>query len=137
MNNIYPYLIITIFILLVDFVWLYVNYNNYNRLVKKIQGSDISVNIIGGFLSYLTVLIGLFYFSIPLITNELNKDKNKSLLILCIKYGGLLGLIMYGIFNTTNIGIFKNYEIYVGLIDTLWGAFLFTISSYIFILIRK
>ena len=137
MNKIYPYLIIIVFILLIDFVWLYVNYNNYNRLVEKVQGSSISINIIGALLSYVTVLIGFFYFSIPMITNELNKDKNQSLLILCLKYGGLLGLIMYGIFNTTNIGIFKNYEIYVALIDTLWGTFLFTISSYIFILLRR
>jgi uncharacterized membrane protein len=72
-----------------------------------------------------------------MIQYKLKENKNQSLFLLCLIYGGGLGLIMYGIFNTTNIGIFKNYEPFVATIDTLWGTFLFTISSYIFFLIQK
>jgi uncharacterized membrane protein len=137
MVSITPYIIITLFTLFIDFIWLFLNYNNYNRLVNKVQGSSISINFIGAILSYLTVIIGLFFFSIPMIQYKLKENKNQSLFLLCLIYGGGLGLIMYGIFNTTNIGIFKNYEPFVATIDTLWGTFLFTISSYIFFLIQK
>jgi uncharacterized membrane protein len=131
------YIIITFFILFIDFIWLYLNYNNYNRLVTKVQGSAISINFIGAFLSYITVIIGLFMFSIPMIEYQLQKNKNQSLFLLSLIYGGGLGLIMYGIFNATNIGIFKNYEPFVAGLDTLWGTFLFTIGSYLFFLIHK
>ncbi len=137
MVNLTPYFLITIFTLSIDFIWLYLNYNNYNRLVTKVQGSSISINFIGAILSYLTVIIGLFIFSIPIIKYKLKENKNQSLFLLCLIYGGGLGLIMYGIFNTTNIGIFKDYEPFVALLDTMWGTFLFTISSYIFFLIQK
>ena len=137
MVNMTPYIIITLFILFIDFIWLYLNYNNYNRLVTKVQGYPISINFIGAILSYLTVIIGLFIFSIPMIRYKLKENKNQSLFLLCLIYGGGLGLIMYGIFNTTNMGIFKDYEPFVAGLDTFWGTFLFTISSYIFFLIQK
>ena len=137
MINLYPYFIITIFILFIDSIWLYFNYNNYNRLVIKVQGSPISVNLIGALLSYLTVLIGIFAFSIPMIKFHIKENNNQSLFILCLKYGGGLGLIMYGIFNSTNMGIFKNYQSFMAGLDTLWGTILFTLSSYLFILIQK
>lgn len=137
MTIIYPYLIITFFILIIDFIWLYLNYTNYNRLVIKVQDAPISVNFIGAILSYITVIAGIFFYAIPMIKYKLKENNKHSVFTLALMYGGGLGLIMYGIFNATNIGIFKNYEIFVAGIDTLWGITLFTISSYLFIIIEK
>lgn len=126
----YPYIATIILVLIADFIWLYLNKNNYNLLVTKVQGSPIQLNFIGGVLSYLFLIIGLFVFSIPMITNEYNKNKKQSIFLLSMLYGGVLGLIIYGIFNTTNIAIFKNYDIYVAIIDTIWGFFIYTFAAY-------
>lgn len=127
------YFLIIIFILIMDFIWLMINSSNYNYLIEKVQKTSLSLNFYGAILSYLTLIFGLFFFSIPMIESRLKKD---NLLILCILYGGGLGLLMYGMFNSTNIGIFKNYDYKIGLLDTFWGFLIFTMSSYIFFLIK-
>lgn len=130
------YIITIVVILIIDCIWLYTNKNNYNNLVKKIQGFDIQLNLIGTFLSYLCVIAGLFIFSIPMIKYEYAKEKkeenHKSLLLLSIKYGGLMGLIIYGVINATNIAIFKNYNINIAIMDTIWGFVLYSFSAYLF-----
>lgn len=133
MNKLLLYIIIVIITLIIDFIWIYSNRNNYNLQIKKVQGFDLELNFVGAILSYICVIIGLFLFSFPLILNEYQKNKNQSLFLLSLQYGGCLGLIMYGIFNTTNIGLFKNYDVRIAIMDTLWGSFLFTFMSYIYI----
>lgn len=128
------YIITIIFILFIDFIWLISNSKNYNSLVEKVQKTPLSINFIGAFLSYITLICGLFFFSIPLI--ELKLKENKNLFLLCLFYGGGLGLILYGMFNATNYGIFSNYNYKIALLDTFWGFIIFTISSYLFISIK-
>lgn len=124
-------LLVIILLLVFDFIWLYSNKNMYNSLVKNIQGSDIKLNFFGASLAYCCSLIGLLVFSFPLIKYEYQKNKNQSLLLLSIKYGGLLGFIIFALFNTTNIAIFKNYNYKIALIDTLWGFFSYSLITYI------
>lgn len=130
----FEYFLIVVFILIMDFIWLMVNSSNYNYLIEKVQKIPLSLNFYGAILSYLTLIFGLFFFSIPMIESRLKKN---NLLLLCILYGGGLGILMYGMFNSTNIGIFKNYDYRIGLLDTFWGFIIFTMSSYIFFLIKK
>lgn len=40
-------------------------------------------------------------------------------------FGALMGFFVYSVFNLTNLAIFKKYSWQVGLMDTLWGTFLF------------
>ena len=129
--NILLYLIFIILILFFDSIWLYINANSYKNLVMNVQGSSLEINPIGAILSYLCVIIAIFGYIIPIVKEKNKKDNN--LLYLSIVYGGGLGLLMYGLFNTTNIGIFKNYDYLTALKDTLWGIFLFTIITYLFI----
>lgn len=44
-------------------------------------------------------------------------------------WGALLGLIVYGIFNFTNLAIFTNYQWTSALIDTSWGILLFGVTG--------
>lgn len=128
------YILTIIFILFIDFIWIFSNSKNYNFLVEKVQKTPLSINFIGAFLSYIIFICGLFFFSIPLI--KLKLKENKNLLFLCLIYGGGLGLLLYGMFNATNYGIFTNYNYKIALLDTFWGFIIFTISSYLFISIK-
>ena len=127
----FNYLLITFVILFIDFIWLYINADKYNNLVENIQKSPLSINLIGAFFSYLILIIGLFFFSIPMIKYKLKENKN-NLFLLSIIYGGGLGLLLYGMFNATNYGLFKNYDYKIALIDSFWGFILLTIGSYLF-----
>lgn len=128
------YIITIIFILVLDFIWLISNSKNYNYLIEKVQKTPLSINFTGAILSYIIFICGLFFFSIPLI--EIKLKENKNLFLLCLLYGGGLGLLLYGMFNATNYGIFTNYNYKIALMDTLWGFSIFTISSYFFFSIK-
>jgi len=124
---------IIILILVFDFIWLIVNRNMYNTLVSNIQGSEIKLNFTGGIIAYTCIIISFFMFAFPLVRYEYEKNnKKQSLILLSLKYGGILGLVIYGIFNGTNIAIFTNYNYTIGLKDTLWGIFNYSIITYIY-----
>lgn len=125
-----------IFILIIDIIWLFINFSNYNNLIKNIQGSNISLNYLGGCLSYITLILAIFIFSIPLIEKKIKENKNQSLIYLCILYGGSLGFLMYSMFNTTNIAIFKKYDYKIAIIDSIWGFMIFTLGTYFYFSIK-
>jgi uncharacterized membrane protein len=81
------------------------------------------------------MFIGLIFIIFPLIENNIYFFPNKNRFILSLQYGGLFGLILYGVYNFTNITIFSNYNIITALIDTIWGSFAYFITVYMSLLI--
>ena len=69
----YPYILTVIVVLIIDFIWIYLNRNSYNYLVRKVQGTNIQLNFISGAISYVFIMTALFLFSIPMIKNEYKK----------------------------------------------------------------
>ncbi len=104
----------------------------YNTMVKNIQGTNIKIRLSGGVFSYLFIFIALLYFIYPLIQKE--KESN---IVSSIKIAGLFGFILYGLYNATNYAIFSNYSINVAIKDTLWGIFVFFISTWITLSLLK
>lgn len=89
----------------------------FDKMVKSIQGSSIQLNLLGAILSYVCLIVLLNYFVL---------QKNGYLLDAFI-----LGFCVYGVFDATNLAIFKNYDFSIGLIDSIWGGVLFTLVTYI------
>ena len=89
----------------------------FDKMVKSIQGSSIQINLLGAILSYVCLIVLLNYFVL---------QKNGSLMDAFI-----LGFCVYGVFDATNLAIFKNYNFSIGLIDSIWGGVLFTLVTYI------
>ena len=91
MNNKYyiaPFILFTL-----DIIWLSLFMKKrFNRIIKNIQKDEAKYNIIYALISYIIMIIGLFIFVLPNITQE--NALNHSL-----KYGGLFGLVIYGIFH--------------------------------------
>ena len=48
----------------------------------------------------------------------------------------LLGLGVYGVYETTNLAIFKKWDPIIGILDTIWGGILFSLTYYIFLKIK-
>jgi uncharacterized membrane protein len=96
----------------------------WKKMIEDIQVSSFKINSSAAFVAYLLLALGLSVYSIPNI-------KDKSLLKDSIIYGGLLGIIIYGVFDFTNLAIIRKYNLKIALIDMFWGGILFTISAYI------
>lgn len=115
--NITLFITASILLLFLDTLHLYFFKNYYNDLVIKVQGDKTPLNIPAILLSYFLIITGLYYF---ILTGS------KSLIDAFI-----LGIIIYGVFETTNLAIFKNWTWESVITDTLWGGILFTITTYI------
>jgi uncharacterized membrane protein len=118
-------LIITILIL--DGIWIGYNLQSYSKMYAKVQGSPIKVNLIATIIAYIFIVMSFVYIVIP----RLQQEKSISI-INCFKQSGIVGLIVYGIYNFTNLALLKDYSWKVGTIDTIWGCVLFTLVAYIY-----
>ena len=87
----------------------------FDKQVNLIQGSNIEMKLIPAVLCYISLVVGLYYFIIK---------ERKSLV-----EAFLLGFVIYSVYEFTNWALFKNWKITTVLIDTLWGAVLFTLTT--------
>ena len=111
-------ILLAIIFVLVDAGFLYLMSNNFQSLIQKIQGSPLKMKLIPTILCYIILVSSLYYFIVY---------KNGSY---CDAF--LLGFFIYGVYETTNMAIFKDWSAKVGLIDLSWGGFLFLITTYLY-----
>ena len=104
---------------LIDSVFLYLMSGKFQKMIKNIQGSELKMSLIPTILCYIFLIFSLYYFIV---------SKKES-----ITSAFLLGLSIYGVFETTNLAIFKKWDPVIGLIDTVWGGILFSLTYYIYI----
>ena len=111
------FLISCVIILILDGLYLTSLKSYLLNQIYQVQKSQLQINIIATLLCYLLLISGLNYFII---------DKKKS-----IYEAFLLGIFVYGIYETTNWGIFKNWSFITVIIDTLWGGILFSLTTFL------
>ena len=137
MNIYLKYFILSLLLIIIDSMWIYLNYNMYNKTVKDIQGSDIKAKIHYVIFAYLLMLVSLLYITIPFTASNINKnDSNSKILLKSILYGGSVGFCIYGIYNLTIISMFTKYPLKVVIIDSIWGTFLYSLMTYLYFVIN-
>jgi uncharacterized membrane protein len=115
-------LISAIVFITVDFIYLNIIKDYFNNQIKIVQGAEVKVNFLGAAFCYIFLIIGINYFIIK---------PRKS-----VSEAFLLGLVIYGVYETTNYALLKNWSIITVIMDTLWGGTLFAITTYIINLLR-
>ncbi len=105
-----------------DFVYLNVIKDYFNKQIISVQGSPLKVNYLGAALCYIFLIVGINYFII-----KPRKSVNDAF---------LLGLVIYGVYETTNYALFKNWSMLTVIIDTLWGGLLFAFTTYVVNMLR-
>jgi uncharacterized membrane protein len=122
--NIKALAVIFIIILFLDGIVLTSLKPLWNTTVMKVQHHKLVFNMKYAFISYLLLVYGLYFFVYDNISRK--NWINDSLL-----NGFMFGLIVYGVFDMTNLAIFKDYSLFTGLIDTLWGSILMSTTSFL------
>lgn len=98
-----------------DLLYMYLNKRMLQHTVIYIQRTVIQPRHESFLLCYLLLLSGLWYFIIL---------KRRS-----IEEAFALGILIYGVFESTNYGIFKKWPIELAVIDTVWGGALFALTT--------
>ena len=115
-------IISAIIFILMDSIYLTLIKNYFATQVKIIQGSPMKINFIATLICYVILIFGINYFII---------QPSRS-----VKDAFLLGLVIYGVFETTNMALFTKWAWLTVLIDTLWGGILFAVTTSIVKLIK-
>lgn len=111
-------LLTAIILVVVDMGFLYLIGPYFGKMVKSIQGSDMVLNNYAAFVTYVILVLQIYYFII---------SKNASYID-----AFLLGSSTYAVFDFTNLSIFKNYNLSIGLVDSIWGGILYFLVTFIF-----
>ena len=104
-------LIIIIALILIDAVYLMIMKDTFEKQISLIQNSPLKINMYAGAVCYLALASGLYYFVI--------KDKKP------VRDAFLLGLVIYTVYETTTMALFKDWQLKNAIIDSIWGGVLF------------
>lgn len=88
----------------------------FKGMIKKIQKEDMGLNVYGAIGAYILMILAIYKFIIM-------ERKSPS-------DAFILGICIYGIFDFTNYAIFKNYNMFIGALDMLWGGILYYVVTW-------
>lgn len=108
-------IISAVVMLLLDAIYLSTFSEFFNDIVQKIQGTRIKFKFSGAVLCYILLIGGLYYFII---------SRHKS-----VKEAFILGIVIYGVYETTTYALFDKWSPWAMLLDTLWGGILFALTT--------
>ena len=95
--------------LLLDFMYLFAT----RKYTKRALGIH-TINYLALILCYFFLIVGYYYFIIL-------PQKTAA-------YAFLMGIFVYGVYETTNWAIFPQWPVWLVLVDTLWGGILFYLT---------
>jgi uncharacterized membrane protein len=103
--------IVTLVLLLVlDAVWLFIRSDFHKSFFANVQGSPLTVRWIPAVIVYL-----LLAFALVSISKGAKNMKDAAL------RGGIVGGVMYGFYDATNMATLKGWTWEMVITDTLWG----------------
>lgn len=118
MKDLKSFVVIMILYLVIDLPVIgYLNSKMYVDNFKQITNGKTTFKLIPAMVAYLILSLSVYYFIIKKSSNITTDSL-------------MLGFVIYGIYNATNLATLKNYSVKVSIVDTLWGSFLtFLISN--------
>ena len=115
-------IISSFFFTLIDAVYLYSTKKYFNKVIKSIQGKEITLKYSGIVLCYFSLILGLNYF---ILSNKNLKNDQK------IKNAFILGFVIYAVFESTTYAIFDNWTTTAVIMDSIWGGILFSLTTFV------
>jgi len=115
MNWIGELFLSAIILSLLDGAFIYTNLRLFKEEVAGIQRTVMQVKPEGAIACYFFLIFGLYYFIIR---------KRRP-----IFDAFLFGLVIYGVYELTGYTIFKRWNPYLVILDTLWGGVLMALTT--------
>ena len=108
-------LISIVALLVLDGIYIYLTHKIFADQIVNVQRVVMTLKPMGALVCYVLLIAGLNYFII---------QRNRS-----IPEAFFLGLVIYGVYDSTNYATLKKCEANVAIMDTLWGGSLFALTT--------
>ena len=118
-------IVAVVVLLVLDAIWLgSVMGPRYKTMIAKVQGEAMQPRLWCVGLSYLMLAIGLIFFVIPRIRPS---HRLRDSLV----WGGLLGVVVYGVYDFTAGAVLTHWDMSLATLDVLWGGVLFAVAAFL------
>ncbi len=102
-------------LLALDFIYLSATKGKFESMVVQIQRVVMQVKFFPALICYAFLIFGLNYFIL-----RSHRPVSDAF---------LLGLVIYGVYDSTNLAIFKKWDWKIALMDGIWGGILFALTT--------
>jgi uncharacterized membrane protein len=120
------YLLCLPFTLLLDYIWL-------ARLMQgfyikelgpyaRVRGTTIIPVYWAAAIVYLLLPLGILLFALPRVDPA-------NLVTTSLVWGGLFGLVVYGVYDMTNMSTLERWPVRMAWVDICWGCFLCGVTT--------
>jgi uncharacterized membrane protein len=110
-------IISAIVMLILDGCYLYLNQKAFSDQIINIQRVVMQFKPLGAVVCYILLIGGLNYFII---------SRNRS-----IYEAFFFGLVIYGVYDSTNYATIKKWTAELAIMDTVWGGILMSTTTYL------
>ena len=108
-------ILISTIILIIDYIYLSnIAAKPFMNMVEKIQNEKSIVKYSSAAFTYALLILAIYKFTPNL--NYLDTF--------------ILGFIIYGVFDFTNMALFNKYDFRIAIQDTIWGGILFVLTKF-------
>ena len=101
-------------------------YQSHLRPILNFVDGTLSPRIIPVVITYATMVLLVSCVATPLAKAYGHGSHFHTFLI-----GAFLGLVVYGLYNFTNLSLLKNWDYTLAIVDSLWGAIIFGVATLI------
>jgi uncharacterized membrane protein len=115
MIKIYDLLVSGLVLLILDSIYITAFGKLFEKQIIRVQHTALKINWSSVSACYFLLIFGLYYFII---------QKNRS-----VQDAFLLGILIYGVYETTTFSLLKNWNLQTVILDTLWGGILLATTT--------
>lgn len=112
MIDINKFIIVSVSLLMLDFLWLSHFTPYFSEMILSVQSKPMIVKPVYAVIAY-AVLCLFAYMFLPKVNNRFEAF--------------MLGFLLYGVYDATNLATIDNWNPLYALTDSLWGGTLFLI----------
>jgi uncharacterized membrane protein len=105
----------SIVFLLLDAAYITLTKSAWDVQIASIQRVSMQIRPMGAIVCYVFLILGLYYFILRTRRTPLEAF--------------LLGILVYGVFDSTNYAVFKKWDWKMAVMDTLWGGAVFALTT--------
>lgn len=128
MSHVKSFIVAFTAFLVLDFLWLGFVVKDFNMRhlaeIGRIKDGALQINYGAALVVYILLALSVVFFIIPRIEN-LNSWGQVFL------WGAFFGIIVYGVFDMTNLSILKNYALVFAIADMAWGGLVYGLVTVI------
>ena len=113
--------------LILDFLWLGFVVKDFNLRqlaeIGRIENGNFNLAYFPAVLVYVLMALGVVVFVLPKVAEA------EASVLWPFLWGALLGFVVYGVYDLTNLAVLKNYPLQFAMLDVAWGTLAFGIVT--------